>query len=93
MPTGIWIRLMRKNRIEKDTTVECAHDAWQDALEEGCRRLDVGRPLVLPRHERDWEQFSQARFLKEHFMEDVSFDRMEAEFIDPDKKKNNGLGQ
>ena len=28
-----------------------------------------------------------ARFLKEHFMEDVSFDRMEVEFIDPEKKK------
>ena len=43
--------------------------------------------MVLARHERDWEQFSQARFLKEHFVEDVPFDRMEVEFIDPDKKK------
>ena len=89
MATGIWVRLMRKTRIDQDTTVECALDDWQDALEEACHQLDVPRPLLLPRHERDWEQFSQARFLKEHFMEDVAFDRMEVEFIDPDKKKKN----
>ena len=89
MATGIWVRLMRKTRIDQDTTVECALDDWQDALEEACHPLDVPRPLLLPRHERDWEQFSQARFLKEHFMEDVAFDRMEVEFIDPDKKKKN----
>ena len=84
---GIWVRLMHKNRIARDTTVECSHASWQSALEEACHKLDVGRPMVLPRHERDWDQFSQARFLKEHFIEDVPFDRMEVEFIDPEKKK------
>ena len=87
MAAGIWVRLMRKNRIEKDTTVACASEEWQEALVKACHELDVGRPMVLPRHERDWAQFSQARFLKEHFIEDVPFDRMEVEFIDPDKKK------
>ena len=43
--------------------------------------------MILPRHERDFAQFNQARFLPEHFVESVSFDRMEVEFIDPDKKK------
>ena len=89
MATGIWVRLMRKNRIDRDTTVACALEQWQDALEEACRQMDVPRPLLLPRHVRDWEQFSQARFLREHFMEDVAFDRMEVEFIDPDRKKKN----
>lgn len=87
MAAGIWVRIMRKNRIDRDITVECDHHAWESALEEACHKLDVGRPMILPKHERDWAQFSQARFLKEHFMEDVSFDRMEVEFIDPDKKK------
>ena len=89
MATGIWVRLMRKTRIDQDMTVECNLDGWQEALEEACQRLDVPRPLILPRHERDWEEFSQARFLREHFMEEVAFDRMEVEFIDPDRKKRN----
>lgn len=89
LATGIWVRLMHRNRIERDITVECAVSGWQEALSEACRALDAPRPILLPRHERDWEQFSQARFLKEHFIEDVPFDRMEVEFIDPDKKKRN----
>ena len=64
-----------------------ARGEWQDALVRACHALDMSKPLVLPRHERDWEQFSQARFLKEHFVEDVPFDRMEVEFIDPDQKR------
>lgn len=88
MAAGIWVRLMKKNRIEKDITVDCVYEDWQEALGQACRQLDTGRPMVLPRHERDWQQFSQARFLKEHFVEDVPFDRMEVEFIDPEKKKN-----
>ena len=43
--------------------------------------------MVLPRNERDWEQFTQTRFLPDCFLESVPFDRMEVEFIDPDKKK------
>ena len=87
MAAGIWVRLMHKPRIEKDITIDCSHEAWQEALETACKQLDVSRPLILNKHERDWEQFSQARFLKEHFVEDVPFDRMEVEFIDPDQKK------
>lgn len=92
MAAGIWVRLVRKNRIEKDITVACSHAAWQEAVDAACHTLDVPRPLILPRHERDWAQFNQARFLREHFMEDVPFDRMEVEFIDPDKKKRDRPG-
>ncbi len=92
MATGIWVRLMHKTHIDRDATVPCAAADWQEALDAACRQLDVPRPIVLPRHERDWAQFSQARFLREHFIEDVDFDRMEVEFIDPDKKKRNQMG-
>lgn len=87
---GIWIRLMKRNRIERDLIENCLREEWREALAEGCRKLDVSRPLLLPRHERDWEEFGQTRFLREHFMEDTSFDRMEVEWIDPDKKKPRG---
>ena len=89
MATGIWVRLMHKTRIDRDVTVACAHEAWREAMDEACHQLDVPRPMILPRHERDWKQFNQTRFLREHFVEDVPFDRMEVEFIDPDRKKKN----
>ncbi len=84
---GVWIRLMQKNRIMKDILMECALNDWEHAVEEGARRLDVARPLVLPKHERDFDEFHQTRFLRDHFMEEVPFDRMEVEWVDPDRRK------
>lgn len=86
MATGIWVRLMKKSHISRDMVAPCGLDDWQDALEKACHDLDVPRPMLLPRHERDWEEFSQVRFLPDHFVESVDFDRMEVEFIDPDRK-------
>ena len=87
MAAGIWVRLMRKNKIDRDITVPCMIEDWQDALEQACHALDVPRPMILPRHQRDFDSFSQARFLPDHFVEETGFDRMEVEFIDPDRKK------
>ena len=87
MAAGIWVRLMKKTHIDRSVTVPCVPEDWQEALDTACRQLDVPRPMVLPRHERDWADFSQTRFLADHFVESVRFDRMEVEFIDPDKKK------
>ena len=41
-------------------------------------------PVQVPKHERDWAEYRQTRFLPEHFMEAVPFDRMEIEYFDPD---------
>ena len=90
MATGIWVRLMRKNRIEQDITSPCTLEDWQEALESACQKLDVPRPMILPRHERDWDQFSQARFLPDHFVEQggvsdkayTSFKTAEAYWLD-----------
>ncbi len=85
--TAIWARLIRHQRIDRSKTVHCEYDDWQEALIEACRELDVPRPMVLPRHLCDWRDFRQTRFLPEHFMEEFPYERMEVEFIDPDKKK------
>ena len=61
--TGLWVRLVRKNRIMRDVTVPCDREAWQEALEEACKML------------------------KDHFVEEVPFDRMETEWISPQAKK------
>lgn len=87
MATGIWVRLMKKTKIEQDITLPSTYEDWRDTLEEACQALDISRPIILPRHERDWLAFSQVRFLPEHFVDAFPYDRMEVEYIDPDKKK------
>ncbi len=87
MAQGIWVRLMRHGKIAGSYMEPCDAEGWQDALTAACRALDVPKPVILPRHERDYGQFHQARFLPEHFIESVGFDRMEVEFIDPEAKR------
>ena len=93
MPAGIWVRLIRRGKTERDTTVPCQREDWEDALTDACHQLDLQRPCVLPRHERDFDQFGLARFTPEHFLESVHFDRMEIEYIDPDSKSSKPVNE
>ena len=88
MSQGIWVRLVKHGKIMESNVQPCAPDEWEAALTEACRALDTPKPVILPRHERDYHSFHQARFLPEHFVESVSFDRMEVEYIDPEAKKS-----
>lgn len=82
----LWVRLIKKTRIVRDSVVPCPTGDWRPALELACRELDLSLPVALPSHERDWQEHGRMRFLAEHFMEGVSFDRMELESFDPDDR-------
>ncbi len=82
MAGKIWVREIRRNKILRDVVVPCAASGWEDALSLALRELDVMMPLVVARHRRDFEAFGQTRFLPEHFLESVNFDRLEVEFFD-----------
>ncbi|HSK69069.1 MAG TPA: hypothetical protein VLA21_07390 [Candidatus Limnocylindria bacterium] len=82
MAGSLWVREIRRGRIRRDLVVPCPERDFEEALREACRALDVGMPIVTDKHARDFAAFSQARFLPEHFMESISFDRLEAEYFD-----------
>ncbi|NLC33257.1 MAG: hypothetical protein GX781_08170 [Clostridiales bacterium] len=86
MAGQLWVRLIKKTRRIKDTVQPCPQGDWRKALEKACHELDLALPLVLGKHERDWETNRNIRFLPEHFMEPVQFDRMEIEYFDPDDR-------
>ena len=86
MAGQLWVRVIRKNKIIESRTAPCTYETWQQALDDICHGLDISRPVILPRHERDWEQFGLTHFLPEHFLESVHFDKLELQYIDPDKK-------
>lgn len=87
MAGKLWVREIRKNKILRDVVVPCERGEWSQGLVAACHELDIGAPILVVRHERDFSEFGQARFLPEHFMEPVAFDRLEAEYFDPDEKK------
>jgi hypothetical protein len=89
----MWLRLMKANRAKGDLTVACDFEHPQLALREAMHLLDLSMPVWLPRHQKDWQEFSLTRFTADHFLEAVSFDRLEICFIAPEdrKKKRNSM--
>ena len=83
----LWGRLIRHHRISRQETVTIENDDIEEAFLEICRRFDVQRPLQLPKHNREFEQFGRTAYTREHFTEPVDFDRLEIELIQPDGEK------
>ncbi|MHC1786969.1 MAG: hypothetical protein AB9880_07905 [Christensenellales bacterium] len=85
MAGQLWVRLVKGAKILKDVVVPCPAADWQEALREACHKLDLSVPIQVPRHLRDWEAYRQTRYLPEHFMDGLRFDRMEVEYFDADQ--------
>lgn len=83
----LWVRLMKRHRVERDALIECEHENAEEALRELLPSLDLSQPMWLPRHRQDWEEYSLTRFRPEHFVESVDFDYMEVSFIFPENEK------
>lgn len=87
MAGQLWVRIIKRSKIIASRTAPCTYESWQEALDEICHALDISRPVLIPRHQRDWDSFGLTAFLPEHFVEPVDFDKMELQYIDPDRKK------
>ena len=88
----LWGRIMKRQRIVKQETIEIEGDDIEEAFLEICRRFDVQRPLQLPKHNREFERFGRTFFSKEHFTESIDFDKLEIELIMPDgEKRSSGV--
>ena len=55
-PGRLWVRLMKRHRVERDAIAPCTRDDPEAALRELLPRLDLSQPMWLPRHRADWEQ-------------------------------------
>lgn len=85
--TRLWGRIIKGTRILKSETVPCDPRDIDEALLALCRRFDVPRPLWLQKNEKDFASFGRTHFSQDHFMEPISFSRMEIELIQPENKK------
>ncbi len=83
----LWIRLIRHHRIARQMTVDCAWGDERDALRKACHDLDVPAPIWLNKNENEFDQFRRTAFNADSFVESISFDRMEIEFLDDEEKK------
>ena len=84
----LWARIIRKQRIERQATAECAWEEAEDALTTLCHEFDIPRPIWLNKHYREFEDFRRTQFLPEHFIEEVPFQRLEIEFLEDDDRSH-----
>jgi len=83
----LWVKLIKHHKMAVNETIECAWGDQQQALVELCREMDVPAPMWLSKHEFEFEQFRHTAFTRDHFIEEVSFEKMEIEFLDDTGKK------
>ena len=86
----IWARVIAHHRIVKNETVPF-DGSLLDALNALCARMDLPRPMILPKHEREWEQFGQMHFTKDHFVESFPYDKLEIERIGTDERPSRSM--
>jgi len=82
----LWAKIIMKQRIMRQATIEAVFEDAEAALTELCRDFDIPSPLWLKKHEREYEEFRRTTFLPEHFMEEVPFQRLEIEFLEDDNR-------
>lgn len=83
----LWLRIISNHRIERQETCPVVWGGEKPALTEMCRALDLPCPIWLNKHENEYANFRRTAFTQEHFIEEISFDRMEIEFLDDTGKK------
>ncbi|MDD4797524.1 MAG: hypothetical protein PHO66_07135 [Eubacteriales bacterium] len=85
----IWGQLKIKEKIAKDA-VEVYDGATppdiHDVVDALCHTLDIPRPVVLSKHEREYDQFARTIFTPADFIEQISYHRFEVEVL-KDKTK------
>ena len=85
----IWGRIYRDNKAVLDALSDAeaqkasdVHD-WTAILDDICKKLDLSRPVILKKHEKELE-----RFRPSDFMESVDFDKFELTIYLEKKREN-----
>lgn len=85
----IWIKVFDDTHMIHSETIEDYSDATRThkvfkALEEGCYRLDLGKPIWLDANIEEFKRLAKTRFYQDNFVEEVEFDYLELHVIEED---------
>ncbi len=85
----IWFKLIRDNRLLRDTTVTDESDETRThkifgALEAVCYEFDLGKPVWLDANIEEFKRHAKTRFSQDCFMEEIPFDFLEMQVIEED---------
>ena len=78
----IWVKVIKKNRIDRQQEAACAWGDEREVLAEVAKRMDLPNPIWLSKHANEFETYRRTAFLPDHFIEEVDFQRLELDFLD-----------
>ncbi len=85
----IWGRLMKDNRILKDTVIEDHSEDTRThkvfaSLEKICLEFDLSKPIWLDATVADFKKHAKCRFYPDSFIDSVDFDYLEIQVLEED---------
>jgi hypothetical protein len=88
----LWITTVLDGKITRNIVADWdgkqkTEDALNESLEDACDSLNLSMPIIMKKHISELNSFRRTKFLPEHFIESVDFDRMELEIYDSKKNK------
>ncbi|MEZ4358094.1 MAG: hypothetical protein R2876_05645 [Eubacteriales bacterium] len=89
----LFIKQIKHEKIiattETKVTLPISASYLNDILSQVLRPLDIAVPIILSKHISEIKNFYKTSFLKDDFMENIYFSRLEVEIIIDKKKKKN----
>lgn len=81
----VWGTIITDNKITASATGSSEKsdpaEALMESLEQIYKALDLAEPVWVSKHARELSRFGRTRFLPADFIEPVTFDRFEIEYI------------
>ncbi len=86
----IWFKIYSDARLIKMETIENQEEDTRThkifaALEEACRRFDLGQPAWLNVNIEEFRRMAATRFRQDNFVEEIDFDYLEIRVIEEDE--------
>ena len=85
----IWFKLMKDNRLLRDTTIADESEDTRThkifrALDAVCMEFDLAKPIWLDSNISEFKRHAKTRFRQDSYIEQVPFDFMELHVIEED---------
>lgn len=81
----IWAKILKEEKIIKDFTLNINNfiiDDLYDYMKEICYNLKIETPLILQKHKNQLEEYSMTKFVKDDFIDFITFDSLIIEYFE-----------
>ncbi|MDL2224872.1 hypothetical protein LJC20_01505 [Eubacteriales bacterium OttesenSCG-928-M02] len=88
----LWAMVKKRQRMVADVVLPLdEEDALAEPLTRVCQKLDLERPVVLPKHERDMASFHRTAFKARDFIDAFPYDSLDiVEIIEKKEDASHG---